>query len=73
MENFDLVKTLEAFCPKDTCGDPISTVGGGIYYTKRRMSFVGQSFTGKWIYRCPVCGSERKFRESFFGNVICEI
>ncbi len=70
--NDEILHRFETYCPNNECGDPIVGIHGEIIYTRRRMNYVGRSFFGSWIFACPVCSRKRKFRESYFGNSICE-
>jgi hypothetical protein len=65
----DELRTIETYCSKDDCGDPVA--GGWASKTprtKRKMTFAGY---WNWIYAkyyCPSCGGERLFRSSFGGG-----
>ena len=68
------LKNLEVFCVRDGCGDPVADRSGTVRYTKRRMNFMG--FSGLLehaIFRCPVCGSERKFTIGALTDKIEEV
>lgn len=60
--NKDDLKNVEAYCPKETCGDPVPGFDGVLRYTKRRLVFMGVSVLGRAKYVCPVCSYFREFR-----------
>lgn len=64
---------FEVYCQNDRCGDPVPALNGNVYFTKRKMAFAGLSFTGAYVYRCPVCGAKRKFREGFWDGCLNEV
>lgn len=66
-------KTMEVYCQNNVCGDPVPSITGVVYYKRRRMFFTGISFTGALVFKCPVCGKNRKFRERLFGGLLDEI
>lgn len=74
MERDDL-KNIEAFCPDEKCGDPVPAMGGGqsVNRTKRKMTFSGFNFLDRAVYRCPVCGRERKFAIAMFADKYVEV
>lgn len=68
------LKNLEVVCRRQECGDPVPDRSGRVHYTKRRMNFIGFStLMGHAIYKCPVCGSERKFAISALTDKIHEV
>jgi len=62
MSTTDLLTRLEIYCPNATCGDPVPSSSGQTLYTKRRMSYYGETGLGTAKYVCPVCGNKRFFR-----------
>ena len=68
------LKNLEVFCKREECGDVVVDRFGKKVYNKRRMNFMGFSaFADRAIFKCPVCGRERKFAISAWTNKIHEI
>jgi len=61
----ETMKALDIFSLPEACGDPVPNAGGK--RARRRMNYAGQSW-GSHIYKCPICGRQRKFMEKFFGG-----
>ncbi len=69
----DLAK-LEVFCKNERCGDPVADRLGNVQYTKRRMNLVRteKGWSNGVVYKCPICGRERRFLLEPWTNNISE-
>jgi len=71
----DELKLIVVFCQTETYGDPVLSFNGPVRYTKRQMTFSGwgMSLRDVAIFRCPVCGTQRKFAENLLTDGYHEI
>jgi hypothetical protein len=67
MEKVDLEK-LEVFCSEEECVEQVLGQDNKFRPQKRRMQFTGYSMWGAAIYKCPVCDSEKRYKERTFGT-----
>jgi len=67
------LQDLDVYCPKDACAEQVFGPDNKQRPQKRRLQFWGYSFMGQAIYKCPVCGGEKRFRERTFGTGIAGI
>ena len=68
------LKNQEVFCKRQECGDPVADCSGVVHYTKRQMNFVGfGGLSEHAVFKCPVCGRERKFTINALTGKIREV
>ena len=73
MANMDELKNMEVYCTNEQCGDPVGDKHGNVFFTKRRMNLHRfEELWGSSVYKCPVCGRERKFRMNPLTGSISE-
>lgn len=72
MSNPDLTK-LVVYCPNVKCSDSVQSPDGTMHYQRRQMVFHGFNFLGQAVYRCPVDGKTRRFKENALSDGIHEV
>jgi hypothetical protein len=70
-----MIRNIECYCLKESCGDPIPNTFSTIaQYSKRRMVFRGWDWTGSTgQFMCPVCGHTRRFKENRMSHGYTEV
>ncbi len=64
---------VEVYCRYDECAEQIQGFDNKPRLAKRKMRFTGIDDGGAAVFACPVCGSERRFKERTSGRGFAEI